>query len=34
MLVYFEGCRSKEKAVAREKTLKSGFGRKYIKSRI
>ncbi|MBI2310758.1 GIY-YIG nuclease family protein [Candidatus Collierbacteria bacterium] len=33
-LVYFEGCLSKIKAISREKTLKSGFGRKYVKSRI
>ena len=34
VLVYFEGCLSKEKAIEREKTLKTGFGRKYIKTRI
>ena len=33
-LVYYEACLSKEKAIAREKTLKTGFGRKYIKDRI
>lgn len=33
-LVYYEGCLSKDKAVAREKTLKTGFGRKYLKRRI
>ncbi len=33
-LVYFEACTSKEKAIKREKQLKTGFGRKYIKSRI
>ncbi|OGD81404.1 hypothetical protein A2572_01230 [Candidatus Collierbacteria bacterium RIFOXYD1_FULL_40_9] len=34
VFVYFEGCLSKEKAIEREKSLKTGFGRKYIKSRI
>lgn len=33
-LVYFEGCLSKEKAIQREKTLKTSFGRKYLKGRI
>lgn len=33
-LVYFEGCTSRNKAIAREKQLKTGFGRKYLKSRI
>ncbi|PIR38286.1 MAG: excinuclease ABC subunit C [Candidatus Zambryskibacteria bacterium CG10_big_fil_rev_8_21_14_0_10_42_12] len=33
-LVYYEACLSKEKAIAREKYLKSGFGRKFLKSRI
>jgi putative endonuclease len=33
-LVYFEACLNKEMAIKREKTLKTGFGRKYIKSRI
>ena len=33
-LVYYEACLSKEKAILREKQLKSGFGRKYIKNRI
>jgi len=33
-LVYFEACLSKEKAIQREKTLKTGFGRKYLKNRI
>jgi putative endonuclease len=33
-LVYFEACLNREKAIKREKTLKTGFGRKYIKSRI
>ena len=34
ILVYFEGSLSKKKAIAREKSLKTGFGRKYLKSRI
>ncbi len=33
-LVYYEACCDKEKAVAREKTLKTGFGRSYLKKRI
>ena len=33
-LVYFEGCLSKEKAIRREKQLKTGFGRAYLKRRI
>ena len=33
-LVYYEACLEKEKAVAREKTLKTGFGRKYLKGRL
>ena len=33
-LVYFEACLSKGKAIEREKALKTGFGRKYLKNRI
>ena len=33
-LVYFEACLDKEKAIKREKQLKTGFGRKYLDSRI
>jgi len=33
-LIYFEGCLSKEKAINREKQLKSGFGRAYLKRRL
>lgn len=33
-LVYYEACLSKEKAIEREKILKTGFGRKYIKHRV
>jgi putative endonuclease len=33
-LIYYEACLSKKKAIDREKQLKTGFGRKYIKSRI
>ena len=32
-LIYYEGCLSKEKAIEREKQLKTGFGRAYIKRR-
>ncbi len=33
-LVYYEACSNKEKALAREKSLKTGFGRSYLKRRI
>jgi len=33
-IVYFEACLSKKKAVAREKYFKTGFGRRFLKSRI
>ncbi len=33
-LVYYEACCDKKKAVAREKALKTGFGRSYLKRRI
>jgi putative endonuclease len=33
-LVYYEACLSKEKAIRREKQLKTGFGRHFLKSRI
>jgi putative endonuclease len=33
-LEYFEACHSKEKAAAREKYFKTGFGRRYLKTRI
>ncbi|MCA9373399.1 GIY-YIG nuclease family protein [Candidatus Woesebacteria bacterium] len=33
-LVYYEACTSKENAIKREKQLKSGFGRAYLKRRI
>lgn len=33
-LVYYEACLSEEKAIAREKQLKTGFGRLYLKNRI
>jgi putative endonuclease len=33
-LVYFEACLSKNKAIKREKQLKTGFGRKFLKERI
>jgi len=34
ILVYVEGCLSKFKALGREKYFKTGFGRRYLKSRI
>jgi len=33
-LVYYEACLDEKKAVKREKYLKSGFGRNFLKSRI
>ncbi len=33
-LVYYEACLSKEKAIKREKQLKTGFGRAYLKRRL
>ncbi len=33
-LIYYESCLSKEKAILREKQLKTGFGRLYLKKRI
>lgn len=33
-LVYYEAGRSKESAIKREKQLKTGFGRAYLKRRI
>jgi putative endonuclease len=33
-LVYYEACLSEEKAIAREKQLKTGFGRAYLKRRL
>jgi putative endonuclease len=33
-LVYFEGCLSEQKAISREKYFKTGFGRRFLKSRV
>ena len=33
-LIYFEACIAKQKAINREKALRTGFGRKYLKGRI
>jgi len=33
-LLYYEACLVEEKAIAREKQLKTGFGRKFLKNRI
>lgn len=33
-LIYYEACVIKEKAIKREKYLKTGFGRRYLKGRI
>lgn len=33
-IVYYEACFNKDKAVSREKYFKTGFGRKFLKSRI
>ena len=34
VLVYYEACLDKKKAIAREKYFKTGFGRRFLKSRI
>ncbi len=34
VLVYYEACTNKDKALLREKYLKSGFGRRFLKDRI
>ena len=34
VLVYFEACLNKEKAIKREKYFKTGFGRRFLKTRI
>ena len=33
-LVYYEACLCKGKAISREKYFKTGFGRRFLKSRI
>jgi len=33
-LLYFEACLSKEDALARERYLKSGMGKRYIRNRL
>lgn len=33
-IIYYEACLLKEKAILREKQLKTGFGRAYLKRRI
>jgi len=33
-LIYYEGCLNEEDAKAREKYLKSGMGKRYIKNRL
>ncbi len=33
-LIYFEACLDKSLAIAREKQLKTGFGRAYLKRRL
>lgn len=32
-LIYYEACLDKDNAIEREKQLKTGFGRKYLKKR-
>ncbi|MBI3633682.1 MAG: GIY-YIG nuclease family protein [Candidatus Vogelbacteria bacterium] len=32
-LIYYEACGNREKEIVREKYLKSGYGRKYLKDR-
>jgi putative endonuclease len=33
-IIYFEGCLNKDDAIAREKYLKSGMGKRYVKNRL
>jgi putative endonuclease len=33
-IIYFEASKSKEDAISREKYLKSGMGRRYLKNRL
>lgn len=33
-LIYYEACTDKDAAIAREKELKTGFGRAYLKRRL
>lgn len=33
-LIYYEACLDKDKAIKREKYFKTGFGRRFLKSRI
>ena len=33
-LIYYEACLNKKKAIRREKQLKTGFGRAYLKNRV
>ena len=33
-LIYFEGCLNEQDALAREKYLKSGMGKRYLKNRL
>lgn len=33
-LIYYEACLSRKKAIEREKQLKTGFGRNYLKRRL
>ncbi len=34
VLVYYEACVDKSKAIAREKYFKTGFGRRFLQSRL
>ena len=34
VLVYYEACRNEKNAMEREKALKTGFGRAYLKRRL
>jgi putative endonuclease len=33
-LIYYEACKDKSRAIAREKYFKSGFGRRFLRNRI
>ncbi len=34
VLVYYEACANKQRAIEREKFFKTGFGRRFLKNRI
>ena len=34
ILIYFEACLNKERAIRREKYFKTGYGRRFLKNRV